>query len=100
MPSSFDTERAMLGHLTSLMGFAETLFIGGSYPVKPEPLATFQDEIDRFHERLQILGRHRRLADAPVAPENFIHANVRPDRLGPDQAAPACPDAHWPERPA
>ena len=123
----------ILRHMTSLMGFAETLFIGGSYPVKPEPLATFQDEVDRFHERLQILGRHleagtplrdirhqqllqgpladvmthvgqlallRRLADAPVAPENFIHADVRPDRLGPDQAAPARPDEQWPERPA
>jgi hypothetical protein len=34
-----------------------------------------------------------------VAPENFIHADVRADRLGPDQPPPARPDAHWPERP-
>ncbi len=41
----------------------------------------------------------RRLADAPVAPENFVYADIRSDRLGPDQAMPARPDRHWPERP-
>jgi hypothetical protein len=45
------------------------------------------------------LAMLRRLAGAPVAPENFIHADVRADRLGPDQPPPARPDAHWPERP-
>jgi len=42
----------------------------------------------------------RRLADAPVAPENFIYADVRGTRLGPDQPMPAAPDEVWPERPA
>ena len=45
------------------------------------------------------LAMLRRLAEAPVAPENFIHAEVRADRLGPDQALPARPDTHWPEGP-
>lgn len=45
------------------------------------------------------LAMLRRLAGAPVAPENFIHADVRADRLGPDQPPPARPDARWPERP-
>jgi hypothetical protein len=42
----------------------------------------------------------RRLADAPVAPENFIYADVQSDRLGADQPLPARPGAHWAERPA
>ena len=122
----------ILRHMTSLMGLTRTLFLGGSYPVHPEPLATFQDEIVRFHGTLEALGdllmtamplrdvsttqllqgpfadvmTHvgqlallRRLADAPVAPENFIFADIQPDRLGPEQAMPARPDRNWPERP-
>ena len=42
----------------------------------------------------------RRLADAPVAPENFIYADIRADRLGVAQAPPARPDPQWPEPPA
>ena len=41
----------------------------------------------------------RRLAGAPVAPENFIFAEIDPARLGTDQAAPARPDTVWPEAP-
>ncbi len=120
-------------HMTSLMGFVQTLFVGGSYPVKPDPLPTFRDEIARFHEMLRGVGdliesaqslreisteqllqgpfsdvmTHvgqlallRRIADAPVAPENFIYADIQGGRLGSEQAAPAQPDKEWPERPA
>lgn len=45
------------------------------------------------------LAMLRRLADAPVPPENFIQAKVRATRLGPDQPGPAAPDPDWPERP-
>jgi hypothetical protein len=122
----------ILRHMTSLMGYTRTLFLGSTYPVKPEPLATLADEIKRFHDMLAEVGRllaagtplreishqqllqgpfadcmtHvgqlallRRLAEAPVAPENFVYADIRSDRLGPDQAVPARPDRHWPERP-
>jgi hypothetical protein len=40
----------ILRHMTSLMGYVCTLFEGGTYPVKPEPLPSFEDEINRFHE--------------------------------------------------
>jgi hypothetical protein len=122
----------ILRHMTSLMGYVRSLFVGGSYPVKPPALASFHDEMTRFHEMLEEvgtllesstapsitteqllqgpfadvmthvgqLGLLRRLADSPVAPENFIHAHIDGDRLGPDQALPARPDLHWPERPA
>jgi len=45
------------------------------------------------------LAMLRRLADSPVAPENFIYADIRADRLHADQPPPARPDKHWPERP-
>jgi hypothetical protein len=122
----------ILRHMTSVLGYARTFFIGGTYPFHPEPLAAFADEVVRFHDMIEDFGRHlaagtplreisieqllqgplsdvmthvgqlallRRLADAPVAPENFIYAEIRHDRLGADQARPARPDEHWPERP-
>jgi hypothetical protein len=122
----------ILRHMTSLMGYTRTLFLGGSYPVTPDPLPAFSDEIARFHEMvaavgslletgaplLEIsaeqllqgpfadvmthvgqLGLLRRLADAPVPPENFIYAEIGGGRLGADQPMPVRPDAHWPERP-
>jgi hypothetical protein len=46
------------------------------------------------------LAMLRRLAGIPIAPENFIFAQISAERLGPDQAEPASPDAVWPEAPA
>lgn len=122
----------ILRHMTGVLGYARTFFIGGSYPFHPEPLPTFAGEIERFHAMVAELAAHlatetplqgittlqllqgpfadvmthvgqlallRRLAGAPVAPEDFLFADVRPDRLGADQPLPARPDAEWPERP-
>jgi hypothetical protein len=121
----------LVRHMTALMGYVRTFFQGGSYPVKPDPLSSFQDEVRRFHDVVESVGAllrsgaecsvsteqllqgpfadamtHvgqlamlRRLADSPVAPENFVYADIRADRLGTTQAPPARPDAHWPEAP-
>jgi len=127
------TPAQILRHMTSLMGYVRTLFVGGTYPVKPDPLPTFEQEMGRFHEMIEAVGElldagqplrdisteqllqgpfadvmtHvgqlallRRLADAPVAPENFMYADIQSDRLGPEQPLPARPDTHWPEPPA
>jgi len=45
------------------------------------------------------LAMLRRLAGSPIAPESFITADIRIDRLGVDQPEPAEPDALWPEAP-
>src|SRR6185436_8148582 len=45
------------------------------------------------------LAMLRRLAGSPIPPENFIVAEISPERLGPDQAPPKSPDLVWPERP-
>jgi hypothetical protein len=41
----------------------------------------------------------RRLAGVPVAPENFVVADIDKKRLGRDQPAPRSPDDVWPEAP-
>jgi hypothetical protein len=45
------------------------------------------------------LAMLRRLAGSPVAPENFIVAEISSDNLGPEQPPPAAPDEVWPEAP-
>jgi len=125
------TPAELVRHMTSVLGYARTHFIGGRY--SPEALESLDEEVERFHEMLGLLAEHlrngapllegmseerllqgpfsdamthagqlallRRLAGAPVPPENFIVAEIEPDRLGPDQAAPVSPDKVWPEAP-
>lgn len=125
------TPGELVRHMTSVLGYARTYFIGGRY--WPDPLPSLQEEMLRFHEMVQDLARHleagapllqemtperllqgpfadamthagqlamlRRLAGAPVAPENFVFARIDPQRLGPDQPEPERPDAVWPEAP-
>ena len=139
-PDDFGSFRAMEGvrtpaelvrHMTSVLGYARTHFIGGRY--WPDFLESLDEETARFHEMLGLLAQHlrngdplldgmseerllqgpfsdamthagqlallRRLAGAPVAPENFIVADIEPERLGRDQAEPVSPDRIWPEAP-
>lgn len=125
------TPRELVRHMTSVLGYARTYFIGGRY--WPEALPDLAGEVQRFHAMLADVAAHlergtplleitpeqllqgpfadamthvgqlallRRLAGAPVPPENFIMADIRSDRLGPEQAVPVSPDAEWPEAPA
>jgi hypothetical protein len=122
-PEDFGSFRVMEGvrtpaelvrHMTSVLGYARTFFIGGRY--RPEPLDSLDEEIERFHEMLGLLAQHlrngdpllegvteermlqgpfsdamthagqlallRRLAGAPITPENFIVADIEADQLG------------------
>jgi hypothetical protein len=49
------TPEAILRHMTSLLGYARTFFIGGDY--KPEPLPDIQAEVDRFHQIVEDLSK-------------------------------------------
>src|SRR5690349_3729413 len=123
--------KELVKHMTSVLGYARTFFVGGQY--RPGPLPTFREEVERFHEMLESLASHisqadpladqttaerllqgplsdamthagqlamlRRLFGSPVAPENFIVADVDAQRLGVAQAAPVSPDKEWPEAP-
>lgn len=125
------TPAELVRHMASVLGYARTYFVGGQY--WPEPLDSFEEEIERFHEMLGLLAQHlrngdallegmteerllqgpfsdamthagqlallRRLAGAPVPPENFIVAEIKEERLGRNQAEPVSPDKEWPEAP-
>ena len=119
------TPHQLLRHMSDVLGYARVRIEGGRW--RALTLPTFGEEVDRFHEQLQLLDRlvagadlggvtpqqllqgplsdtmtHagqlamlRRLSGSPIPPENFIEANIDPGKLGPDQAAPASPDAEW-----
>jgi hypothetical protein len=64
-PDSFGTFQAghqvrtpadLLRHMTSVLGYARTFFVGGRY--RAEPLHDLAAEITRFHAMLEDLGQH------------------------------------------
>lgn len=64
-PESFGTFQAghqvrtpadLVRHMTSVLGYARTFFVGGRY--WPEPLADLTAEVTRLHAMLEDLGRH------------------------------------------
>jgi hypothetical protein len=70
-PADFGSFRVMEGvrtpselvrHMTSVLGYARTHFIGGRY--RPEPLDSLAAEVKRFHEMLGTLAQHLRNGDA------------------------------------
>ncbi len=46
----------LVRHMTSVLGYARTFFVGGSY--RPEPLSDLAAEVARFHAMLEDLARH------------------------------------------
>jgi hypothetical protein len=122
------TPHELVCHMNSVLGYATTFFLGGSYRVPP--LVDLAAEVERFHATLgrlatlvdqatpsvtpeQLLqgpfsdamthagqlAMLRRLAGSPIPPENFVFAEVDAGSLGSDQPLPAAPDAEWPEAP-
>jgi hypothetical protein len=63
----------LVRHMTSVLGYARTLFIGGRY--WPEPLESMSDEVERFHAMLADLGAHLE-SEAPllneITPEQLL----------------------------
>lgn len=58
-PAKVRNPAALVRHMTSVLGYARTYFVGGHY--WPGPLPTLEDEVVRFHEMLEELSEH--LAD-------------------------------------
>ncbi len=50
------TPHELINHMTSVLGYATTFFVGGTY--HPEPLPDFAAEVDRFHQMLAQLSIH------------------------------------------
>ena len=50
------TPAELVRHMTSVLGYARTFFVGGQY--RPAPLPSLAEEIVRFHEMVEELARH------------------------------------------
>src|ERR1043165_9743481 len=50
------TPSELVRHMTSVLGYARTFFVGGLY--RPEPLPSLDEEVARFHQMLEDLARH------------------------------------------
>ena len=48
------TPKELIRHMTGVIGYARTFFVGGVW--RPEPLPSFSDEIKRFHETIEGLA--------------------------------------------
>jgi len=115
------TPRELVRHMTSVLGYARTLFLGGAY--ETEPLPDLAAEVSRFHQMLEELAAllregvevsateqqllqgpfadamtHagqlallRRLHGSPVPAENFLKADINSANVGPDQPLPRAP---------
>lgn len=115
------TPRQLVRHMTSVLGYARTFYVGGTFEAGELP--SLDAEVARFHEMLESLGAAidtsepagvtpeqllqgpladamthagqlallRRLAGAPVPAENFLKADVRAENLGAEQPEPRAP---------
>src|SRR5262245_16393832 len=55
-PAQARSPKELVRHMTSVLGYARTYFIGGRY--WPEPLESLNDEVERFHSMLEDLSRY------------------------------------------
>jgi len=58
------TPKELVRHMTSVLGYARTYFVGGEY--WPQPLTSLADEVQRFHETLESLSAHIDAGDEPL----------------------------------
>jgi hypothetical protein len=130
-PADVRSPKELVRHMTSVLGYSRTYFVGVSY--WPEALESLEAEVERFHQMLANISEHlvnetplrdgmteeqllqgpfsdamthvgqlamlRRFAGSPVAPENFIVADIKANKVGPDQSEPNAPDEVWAEAP-
>jgi hypothetical protein len=71
-PSQIRSPKELVRHMTSVLGYARTFFIGGRY--WPEPLESLAAEVERFHATIGDLARH--IETAAEWP-----GNLSPERL-------------------
>lgn len=50
------TPKQLIQHMTSVLGYARTYFVGGQY--RPAPLPSLGQEVVRFHEMIHSLASH------------------------------------------
>src|SRR6266404_486070 len=60
------TPKEIVRHMTSVLGYARTFFVGGQY--WPDALLSLDQEVLRFHEMLESLATHIESGD-PLSEE-------------------------------
>lgn len=93
-----DRDRELLRHFLAAIAYrTQKALRGAECAISAEQLlqGPFADTMTHVGQ----LAMLRRLADSPVAPENFIYADIRADRLSAEPPPPARPDTHWPDAP-
>lgn len=55
-PSQIRSPKELVRHMTSVLGYARTFFVGGQY--RPTPLESLEAEVERFHAMIADLGQH------------------------------------------
>ena len=70
---SVRTPHELIRHMDSVLGYARTFFIGGTY--RPPELPDFQAAVNHFHETLKDLARHLQLGTdfREITPEMMLH---------------------------
>jgi hypothetical protein len=96
MLDTFGEEVARLHEVMEDLG--HLIETGEPPTIRPEQL--LQGPLSDAMTHVGQLAMLRRLAGAPVAPENFVFAKVDANNLGRHQPPPASPDPGWdPEKP-
>jgi hypothetical protein len=71
-PSGVRPPKDLVRHMTSVLGYARTLFIGGRY--RADPLESLSAEVERFHAMIADVARHLESGTA-------LLENMSPERL-------------------
>jgi hypothetical protein len=70
--SDVRTPAELIRHMTSVLGYSRTFFVGGQY--WPDALPTLEEEIVRFHEMLRDVSLHLKIGTP-------LLENMTPERL-------------------
>jgi hypothetical protein len=71
-PFQVRSPQELLRHMTSVLGYSRTFFVGGRY--WPEPLPSLAAEVERFHEMIASLADH-------LETGSDLRENMTPERL-------------------
>ena len=64
------TPAEVVRHMTGVVSYARTRFVGGEY--RPALLPSFDEEVRRFHEMLDVLSNHLAEGASDTSPERLL----------------------------
>ena len=94
-PEPLETFSAEIARFHAMLESVSELIADGKPPSDITTEQLLQGPFSDVMTHVGQLAILRRLAQSPVASENFIYADIRRDRLGAEQSLPARPDVAW-----